>query len=472
MKKKAILSLILAMAVLSGCNSAKDTKSTKNKDYDTDETVVTTDETDDTTTTDVTTTETSDDDPGPVSEPMAYSVTKEDHDAGVVKDGVYFASNIVFDEDDNVIKSDIYEYVQFDERTMDFMDTAYFLDIEDCCYGNDVNGSMTVKTVNTYVTRSCTYGEKIVELNNEGWYLKLQGDGNYYMFDQYDIPLLFPYEEQINLSVGEEPVIYAYADVFSEDGIKTYDFTYEFDSFQSFKETIDAASLNSINYNAHIVVEDGVIKEICIVPVMVKGNVVYAHNTEHEEGKIPDGDYCCDRYSFDEDMKGMTLDIRDYTYFTQEEIDSLEKWDSLVILASKDKYNYATDQSMDFSMITVINDPSVDGYIMLDNDWFLSQQSDGTYYVDWDGLVNSSAFEKDVHLDVSDSVVIMDKANVYSKDGIVTYDYTDVYDDLKSFAEELESDTTWYIPNIHIVVESGEIVGIYINPDQHQPWKE
>ena len=466
MKKRALMSIILAAAVLGGCSSeTADTKVT-----DEDETSAATEET---TTEETTTTET--DIIEPYSEPMAISFAADEHTAGTIEDGVYFASGLVFDEDKNGFTADIYEYISLDERDCSNMSICYFVEFENCCHADFYNSIGKTEDINTYnVSYSGMIDSTIQELNNEGWYMKKQADGTCYVFDQTNCPLVFSYEERMSLGVSEDPMICGYADVFSDEGIKTNELSYKFDDLQLFIDRMDYVTETDHTFNAHIIVKDGAVSEIYVAPIEMNGDLIFAHSTEVENGNIPNGDYCVDCYSFDSDFKGMTVDIRDYPYYTKDDVDQMKKGDLLVMPAATDEYDFITGEQAQYDIVKITEEPIIgDQYVSLGNDYALSLQSDGQYYLMWNGMVSSvSMIEREKHINVSDPLVIMDNADVYWSDGIHTDEYTITFEDLESFRDAVEDDSAWYVPSIHVIIKDGKISEIYINPDQHQPWRE
>ena len=233
MKKRISVALVLIMTVLAGCSGVKAEKRPVSTQR-TEETSVS-DEPSDTTTSSYT---------GPYSEPRAYSKCADEHEEGVVRDGRYFIPELVFDEDKKGFTSDIYEYVSFDERDLEYMNDSYFLTIEDCCFENDLN----VSDVNTYCKGYLSYDEDINNDQIDGFYLKKGSDG-FHMFDMNDVPVLFPYEYQIHLEFSD--VISVYSD--------TDDRTFSLDEITNAKDTVSGYR------GIQITVKDGLVSEICVL---------------------------------------------------------------------------------------------------------------------------------------------------------------------------------------------------------------
>ena len=468
MKKRTAMAFILALSMLAGCTSNEKTRETKDTSDDTDAITEVTEETEETTVE-------TEPEPEPISEPRQVNFGRDTHVTGSMKDGVYFASGIVFDEDKSGLTADIYEYVSLDERKCSDLGCSYFVVFEDCCHADFRESPEKTENINTYnVSYSGTEDSNIQELNNEGWYMKKQADGTYYVFDLTDYPLVFSYEEQMSLGVVENPVIYGYADVFSDEGIKTTDLSCKFDDLQLLIDRMDYVTETGHAFNAHIVVKDGMVSEIYVAPIEVDGDLFFAHSTEFANGNIPDGDYCVDSYSFDSDFKGMTVDLRDYPYYTKDEVDQMKKGDLLVLPASTDEYDFITGEQSLYDIVQITEEPIIgDQYVSIGNDYDLELQPDGQYYLMWNGMVSSApVMEREKHIDVSDPLVIMDNADVYCSDGIHTDEYTITFDDLESFCDAVEDDSAWYVPSIHVIIKDGKISEIYINPDQHQPWRD
>lgn len=466
MRKRTAVAFILALSMLTGCNSNEKTLETKDTIEETDNTTVATE------------TET-EPEPEPtddlVSEPMGINFARDVHESGSIKDGVYLASGLVFDEDNSGLTADIYEYVSLDEKDCSNMSLCYFVNFENCCHGDFYGSLDKPEVITTYNTRFGGITDSTTEeLNSEGWFLKKQADGSYYVFDQDEEPLVYPYEEQMSLGVVENPVIYGYADVFSDEGIKTTDLSYKFDDLQLLIDRMDYVTETGHAFNAHIVVKDGMVSEIYVAPIEVSGDLFFAHSTEFANGNIPDGDYCVDSYSFDSDFKGMTVDLRDYPYYTKDEVDQMKKGDLLVLPASTDEYDFITGEQSLYDIVQITEEPIIgDQYVSIGNDYDLALQPDGQYYLMWNGMVSSApVMEREKHIDVSDPLVIMDNADVYCSDGINTDEYTITFDDLESFRDAVEDDSAWYVPSIHVIIKDGKISEIYINPDQHQPWRD
>ena len=470
MKKRTAMAFILALSMLAGCTSNEKTRETKETSDDTEATTEATEETETTATTE---TEPSDE---PVSEPREARFARDVHETGSIKDGVYLASGLVFDEDNSGLTADIYEYVSLDERDCSDLGISYFVNFENCCHGDfyeNLDKPDYISTYNVYYSGMTDSESNIHELNNEGWFLKEQADGSYYVFDPDEEPLVYPYEEQMNLKVSEDVVIYGYADVFSNEGIKLSDISYKYDDIESYIDTMKYATEAGKVFNTHIVVEDGVITEMYVAPLVLNGDIVLAHNSDCENG-IPDGDYYAGSYSIDSDFNGMKLELRDYSYFTKDDVEQLKKGDYLVTRASEDEYDFVTGKQSSFNFMQITEEPNIgEEYVSLGNDYDLSLQPDGQYYLMWNGLIcGVPVIENDVHINTSSDLVIMDNADVYCSDGIHTDSNTITYDTLKSFSSALEDDCVWYTPAIHVIIKNGKISEIYINPEQHQPWRE
>ena len=188
---------------------------------------------------------------------------------------------------------------------------------------------------------------------------------------------------------------------------------------------------------------------------------------EFSGDKLADGEYVLyGGYEFDSDLKGITSDVSSYYYMTKDEIDSLKIGDTIVI-----------DNYEDIHVETLENfvNEFVD-YIELDSNHFhaLSKQKSGKYYLE-DEI--STMFTKQIvtskHIPIADDVLVIDHYYPYHEVFNTDYDeYVFKYDSLADFVSDLNSDKVWFLPSLHIVVKDGVITEIYINPEQHQPWKE
>lgn len=198
-----------------------------------------------------------------------------------------------------------------------------------------------------------------------------------------------------------------------------------------------------------------------------EGRIYEVYVTDRFDESIEDGVYRVSNYTFGDDLSTVTLDLYMYSYLTHEEVDNLKSGDKIYV-------GCWADANFD-GLFDVGEMETLDNFIFVSQESGLTliEQADGLFYInDGMGSMATDLYEEQATLKLSPDLKIVDNAYVFGKDGIKTDENSYEYSSLQEFIDDLNSDSIYTIPDLHVVVKDEVITEIYINPDLHEPWKE
>ncbi len=470
-KKPALIFASAATAValvLTGCLMTNSTSKEKEKTTESEdsaeesvatieettvETTKTTDETEETSeTTTVETTEETVEDKKQSASAVTYNMKYTELSGDTLADGVYLLSDYQFDNDHKGGTFDVSSYYYLTE------DEVKALKAGDVVSAGDEE----IK-----VEKTEEYNDHII-INEYHNSLGLQENGLYYLEDDIGDVSVNMIGKSKHIAIADNVAVYDETEVYGKDENKLSEYSTIYGSLADFDSVLKSDKAWCMPF-LHAVVKDGIITEIYVNPLFHQQWRARTYNMQYTElsgDTLADGEYLLDNYQIDRDFKGGTFDVNSYYYLPQNVVDhmvkSLNYGDSVIV----------GDKEIAISNPNIWDEyPNDQSYVHLDDNSFLILQANGTYYFDYgDDSITYKQIGKSMHVAIADDVKVYDNYSPYVSNRDL--DSATLYIGLAEFDTYLNSDLAWYAPQLHAVVKDGKITEIFINPAQHEPWKD